>query len=262
MVKRSPRREPPTGTSISGTFELFFNATGNDVQGQQDPTVGGGTQSDLLTVNYNEVAGYNADGVEIAGPAVAAQQIQTWLNAFAPQPANAATGFAGSDATHATVNATDAHTFVLDYGQATEGLDQSALLQYIPTGETAATQTLTFNSTAGATQIINPLLNPAFPITQPNDVGAGNIGLQVGSVNVTVAMDFDDPGTTAAAIQGALHPLLPRRHRNRNGHYRGSADRTVSTIQRHRHVYRQLSDRRAGNPIRPRSAVSLVFQSH
>ena len=91
--------------------------------------------------------------------------------------------------------------FVLDYGQATEGLDQSALLQYIPTGETVATQTLTFNSTAGATQIINPLLNPAFPITQPNDVGAGNIGLQVGSVNVTVAMDFDDPGTTAAAIQ-------------------------------------------------------------
>jgi hypothetical protein len=205
---QSPLGDPtaPATTNISGTFELFYNATGNDTQGQLDPTVTGGTQSDLLTVDYNEVATY-AGTVEIAGPAVAAEQIQQWLNAFAPQAANPATGFAGSDAIHATVNATDAHTFVLDYGQATEGLDQSSLLQYVSTEATSAVQDLSFTSTAGSTTTFPlPLPGaPEVPVVTPIVPPAANIVLQVGTVQTApFSLDVANPANTATAMQTAL----------------------------------------------------------
>ncbi len=194
-------------TNISGTFLLFYNATGNDTPGQSDPTVNGGTQLDLLTVTYNEIATYNAAGVEIAGPAIAAEQIQNWLNAFAPEAASGS--FAGSDATHATVNATDPHTFVIDYGQATQGLDQSSLLQYVGTEASAASQNLTFTSTAGFTTAYytGPMgtVLPAQPVTTPNVVLPANIALQVGTVQ-TAPFQFDINNTTATAtaMQTAL----------------------------------------------------------
>jgi len=194
-------------TDIAGTFVLYFNATGNDTPGQLVPTVNGGTQSDLLTVNYNEVALYNAAGTEIDGPAVAAEQIQNWLNAFAPEAASGS--FAGSDATHVTVNAIDAHTFVVDYGQATEGLDQSSLLQYVGTEAPGASQNLTFTSTAGSTTqfYTGPLslIPPGTPQTTPNVVPPANIALQVGTVQTAPFLfDINNPATTATAMQTAL----------------------------------------------------------
>ncbi len=197
----------PVGTNISGTFVLYFNATGNDTPGQLDPTVNGGTQSNLLTVTYDETALYNAQGVEIAGPAIAAEQIQNWLNAFAPEAASG--GFAGSDATHATVNSIDAHTFVVDYGQATKGLDQSSLLQYVGTEASAAVQDLTFTSTAGFTTqyYTGPMgtVLPAMPQTTPNIVPPANIALQVGTVQTAPFLfDMNNPAATALAMQTAL----------------------------------------------------------
>ena len=196
-----------TGTNISGTFVLFFNATGNDAPGQLDPTVNGGTQSNLLTVTYDETALYNAQGVEIAGPAIAAEQIQNWLNAFAPEAASGS--FAGSDATHATVNSIDAHTFVVDYGQATEGLDQSSLLQYVGTEASAAIQDMTFTSTAGFTTqyYTGPMgtILPGMPQTTPNIVPPEEIALQVGTVQTAPFLfDMSNPATTALAMQTAL----------------------------------------------------------
>ena len=205
---QAPSGDPtaPFSTDIQGTFNLFYNATGKDTQGQMDPTVTGGTQSDTLTVDYDETATY-ANGVEVTGPQVASQEIQQWLNAFTPQPANAAAGFAGSDATHATVNAIDPHTFVVDYGQATEGLDQSALLQYVSTEPFSGSQDLTFTSTAGSTTTF-PLPAPGqveVPLTTPNVVFPDNIALQVGNVQ-TAEFTFDggNPANTAMDMQTAL----------------------------------------------------------
>jgi hypothetical protein len=213
---------PPAATNISGTFTLFFNATGNDTQGQMDATVSGGTQSNLLTVAYSEIEGstvlVSVGGVPtpvLTGPSEAAAEIQAWLNAFAPVAANAATGFAGSDATHSTVNAIDPHTFVVDYGLATAGLDQSKLLQYIATVAPSATQNLTFTSTNGFvdppvppvnpnrqapppfTYTLNPVpMNPAIPY---------QFALQVGTVQ-TAPINFDSTNLagTATAMQTAL----------------------------------------------------------
>ena len=67
----------------------------------------------IKTFNYDET-----------NPSATATAIQTWLNGF-----TADNGV--SDATHATVNAIDPDTFVVDFGTATEGLDQSSLLQYV-----------------------------------------------------------------------------------------------------------------------------------
>ena len=98
-----------------------------------------------------------------------------------------------SDATHATVNAIDPHTFVVDFGAATEGLNQSSLLQYLSPASTnlllSTQQQLTFTAaTATATA----------PVT-------GQFELQVGTVE-TAAIDFSsaDPVTTAANMQAAL----------------------------------------------------------
>ena len=73
---------------------------------------------ETLSVNYDET-----------DPTAAATQIQTWLNSFTP-----VSGV--SDGSHATVTAIDPHTFVVDFGTATEGLDQSTLLQYLPVNNT------------------------------------------------------------------------------------------------------------------------------
>ena len=48
-----------------------------------------------------------------------------------------------SDTTHVVVNALDPHTFVIDFGAATQGLDQSSLLQVINTPPTIAPATPT-----------------------------------------------------------------------------------------------------------------------
>ena len=169
--------------NIAGEFTLYLNATGNDAVGQNDPTVGGGTQSDLLNVFYDET-----------NPTLAASQIQAWLRNFAPVAANATTGFFGSDATHATVNTIDPHTFVVDYGAATRGLNQSSLLQYLSPSSTlspiSTTQhVLTFTATG------------ALPLT-------GSFRLKVGSV-LTQSINFDSTSaatlaTTAANMQTAL----------------------------------------------------------
>ena len=97
---------------MAGQFTLGFDPTG------ADPT--NLANYSFLNVIYDET-----------DPTLAATQIQTWLHSFAP--------IAGvSDATHATVNAIDPHTFVIDFGAATQGLDQSALLQYVsPTVSTS-----------------------------------------------------------------------------------------------------------------------------
>ena len=83
---QAPSGDPtaPISTDIQGTFNLFYNATGHDTQGQMDPTVTGGTQSDTLTVDYDETATF-ANGVEVTGPQIASQEIQQWLDAFTPQ---------------------------------------------------------------------------------------------------------------------------------------------------------------------------------
>ncbi len=59
--------------NIQGQFTLFFNSTGQDIPGELVPTVGGGAQSNLLNVIYDESI-----------PTVAAAQIQNWLQNFAP----------------------------------------------------------------------------------------------------------------------------------------------------------------------------------
>jgi len=125
---------PPLDPNIFGTFTLWFDANGNGVI---DP-------NETLTVNYDETA-----------PTAAAQQIQSWLNSFSP--VTTAAGVAVSDATHAIVNAIDPHTFVVDFGTATEGLDQSSLLHYVGPNTSNAVnssvaQELTFSPTGfGAT---------------------------------------------------------------------------------------------------------------
>ena len=89
----------PSSTTASAVFDVTYTAT----------------QSDELTVTYDST-----------DAAAAATQIQTWLNGFAP-----VTGV--SDATHAIVNAIDPNDFVVDFGAATQGLNQSTLLQYLST---------------------------------------------------------------------------------------------------------------------------------
>ena len=158
--------------AVAGTFTLWYDANGN---GMVDP-------NETLVVNYDET-----------DPTAAALQIQTWLNSFTPVAANPATGFAGSDATHATVNAINPQTFVVDFGPATEGLNQSALLQYLSPAATtlvsSTSQEVTFTPT-GET-----------PVT-------GNFELQVGTI-VTQPIAFDSTSdvtlaTTAANMETAL----------------------------------------------------------
>ncbi len=89
--------------NMVGTFTLWFDANGDGIA----------TANELQNFNYNEI-----------DPSATAAAIQTWLNGFTP--------VAGvSDGTQATVNAIDADDFVVDFGTATQGLNQSALLQYV-----------------------------------------------------------------------------------------------------------------------------------
>ncbi|MGA2253720.1 MAG: hypothetical protein ABSG53_03585, partial [Thermoguttaceae bacterium] len=158
---------PQAAPLISGDFTLFFNATGNDTIGQNDLGVDGQyDQSDLLHVSFDETT-----------PTFAAQQIQTWLQGFAPVAGNPATGFAGSDATHVSVNAIDPHTFVIDFGAATYGLDQSSLLQYVsPSTSPLATFSLTgFLPAVQVTNLDRPFTVNNIPVSQtdPNLTAEG-----------------------------------------------------------------------------------------
>ena len=134
------------------------------------------TQSNLLSVNFDS-----------SNSATAATQIQDWLNGFAPV-------MDVSDATHAVVNAIDPNDFVIDFGAATQGLDQSALLQYLSAEALPSTtpQNLTFTSTAGYTYTPgNPLANPEpTPAYYTFNPISGSIELQVGTVT-TAPIDFD-----------------------------------------------------------------------
>ena len=189
-IAASGDANPPADPLITGTFDLWYNATGNDTIGQNVATVTGGTQSDLLTVTYDET-----------NPTDAAEQIQAWLTNFAPVAANSAIGFAGSDATHAIVNSIDPHTFVVDYGTATQGLDQSSLLQYVSTETPAASQNLSFTSTAGSVTTIKYDGNVT---VTPNPV-QGTFELQVGMTKTTsINFDSTNLAATATAMQTAL----------------------------------------------------------
>ncbi|MGO9109891.1 MAG: Calx-beta domain-containing protein [Thermoguttaceae bacterium] len=153
---------------ISGQFTLWFDANGN---GTVDP-------GETLTVNYDE-----------ATPQLAAAQIQTWLRGIAPVAGNSATGFAGSDATHATVNAIDPHTYVVDFGAATDGLDQSSLLEYLsPSAPTLVSdpQVVTFAPTG------TPPVN-------------GTFQLKVGTAETApIVFNSSNLAATALNIQNAL----------------------------------------------------------
>ena len=92
-----PLNDAAAVANVAGTFTLWYDANGNGVI----------DANELLTVNYDE-----------SDPSAAAQQIQTWLHGFTPV-------YGVSDAQYATVNAIDPHTFVIDFGAATQGLDQS-----------------------------------------------------------------------------------------------------------------------------------------
>ena len=109
-----------------GTFTLWFDTNGDGIA----------TQNELKDFQYSET-----------DPSATATAIQTWLNGFTPDKGV-------SDATHATVNAIDPDTFVVDFGTATEGLNQSSLLQYVgPSNTSMLASTVTnepvFNFTAG-----------------------------------------------------------------------------------------------------------------
>ena len=277
--------------NMSGTFTLWYDANGNGTIDQNAATVSGGTQSEEFVVPYSEIATYGANGVETSGPQYTAEQIQNWLNAFAPvsgyqhrltfdstgavplpvegtfalnvggtttapisfdstnlgttaanmQTALQNAGFSGaivtaqastgstvfnfnvnfvgtaepsikfvpatlpgtvaftdvptpvSNATDATVTAIDPGTFVVDFGTATEGLDQSSLLQYLsPTATTLVgnpNQQITFTPTVAV---------PAAGIT-------GQFALQVGPIETAaIAFNSADLPDTATAIQTAL----------------------------------------------------------
>ena len=153
--------------NVAGQFTLWFDANGNGII----------DSGEILTVNYNEFT-----------PQLAAAQIQTWLRGIAPVAGNPGTGFGGSDATHATVNAIDPHTFVVDFGAATDGLDQSKLLQYLsPSASTLVSdpQQVTFTPTG------LPPVN-------------GTFQLQVGTV-VTSPIIFNS--STPAALTATAHNM-------------------------------------------------------
>ena len=108
---------PPTGDPnaadfgpVEGTFTLWFDANGDGIQTANET---------LANIPYDQT-----------NPSATATAIQTWLNGFSLYK-NPATGPAVSDGSSATVNAIDADTFVVDFGTATEGLNQSSLLQYV-----------------------------------------------------------------------------------------------------------------------------------
>jgi len=181
---------PQAAQLISGEFTLYFNATGNDTIGQNDLGVDGQPdQSDLLHVSYDETT-----------PSLAAAEIQTWLRGFAPVAANPAAGFAGSDATHATVNAIDPHTFVVDFGAATNGLDQSTLLQYLsPTTSPLGTFSLTgFLPAVQVTNLDHPFTVNNVPVSQtdPNLTAEGiqNYFESAAAPYVSGQAPFDFPG--------------------------------------------------------------------
>ncbi len=159
---------------VAGTFTLWYDANGN---GMVDP-------GETLVVNYDE-----------ADPTAGTQQIQTWLNSFTPVAANPTTGFAGSDATQATVNVLNPQTFVVNFGPNTQGLNQSNLLQYLSPSAT----TLVSNAEQQVT--FTPNATVVGPVT-------GNFELQVGTV-VTQPIAFDSTSaltlaTTAANMETAL----------------------------------------------------------
>ena len=157
-----------TTENVAGQFTLWFDANGNGIV---DP-------GETLTVNYNEIT-----------PQLAATQIQTWLRTFAPVAANPGTGFAGSDATHAIVNAIDPHTYVVDFGAATDGLNQSSLFQYLsPSAPTLVSdpQVVTFAPTG------IPPVN-------------GTFELEVGTVETApIVFNSSNLATTALNMQNAL----------------------------------------------------------
>ena len=159
----SPAGDPalqtnPSATSasqVTGLFTMWFDANGNGGVDLNAPTVGGGTQRELLNVAYDET-----------DPTVAAGEIQSWLRNFAAVPANTATGFAGSNATAATINAIGPGTFVVNFG--VNGLDQSSLLQYLsPASNALATNTLSgFLPAVSVTTLDKPFVMNNIPVSQ------------------------------------------------------------------------------------------------
>ena len=178
----------PSSTTASAVFDVTYTAT----------------QSDVLSVDYDST-----------DSALAATQIQSWLNGFAP-----VTGV--SDATHAVVNAIDPNDLVVDFGAATQGLNQSTLLQYTSTeAEPSSSQTLTFASTAGYRYTpYNPQNTPNIPGFYTFSPVTGTIELQVGTVTTgPIAFNVTPDTTTtpnlatsvantATAMQTALNAAL------------------------------------------------------
>ncbi len=174
-----PTGDPnPVNPDIEGTFTLWYDANGNGTIDTNLVGVDGQPQSELLTVNYSEL-----------DPTAAAQQVQTWLNNFLP-----VTGT--SDATHATVNAIDPHTFVVDFGTATQGLDQSSLLQYLSPQSTAPI--------ADSTQTGGTLANTNFTGGFLPAVQVTNLDRPFTIENIPVSTT--NPDLTAEAIASYFSP--------------------------------------------------------
>ena len=178
-------------TDIFGTFTLWYDANGNGTVDTNAPAVVGGTQSEELVVNYDE-----------ADPTVAAQQIQAWLNNFVP-----VTGI--SDGTHATVNAIAPDTFVVDYGKATEGLNQSPLLQYIPTECAVSLPGTDLNFHGGRGQ--EPRYRSIPGRIHDCQCHRWHFGLQVGTVQTaTITVDIPAQGTALPAVPATpTTPAIP-----------------------------------------------------
>lgn len=149
---------------MAGQFTLGFDPTG------ADPTNVNNFQ--LMNIVYNET-----------DPALAAAQIQKWLRSMPVDPGI-------SDATYVTVNAIDPHTFVVDFGADTQGLDQSSLLKFVNTPPTATlTPTTTLYSPAAVFTLSGFL--PAVQVTTLDRPFTVN--------NIPVSQT--DPNQTAQAIE-------------------------------------------------------------
>ncbi len=163
----APEGDPngtPGATNVAGQFTLGFDPTG------ADPTNVNNFQ--LMNIVYNET-----------DPALAAAQIQKWLRSMPVDPGI-------SDATYVTVNAIDPHTFVVDFGADTQGLDQSSLLKFVNTPPTATlTPTTTLYSPAAVFTLSGFL--PAVQVTTLDRPFTVN--------NIPVSQT--DPNQTAQAIE-------------------------------------------------------------